>query len=206
MTAHPLALVALVLGALALGGCTGGTAPSGGTPSPSATQSESPSPSATARSVALPKDCLSVVKKTRYEPTFGDTPLNDPGVVDAADAGVVEPTPSPAGATASEVLANAVELHCVWRDPGADITYLEVSMAHVDSAVATGYLTELASKSYSCTDTLGGRSCTLVKPNEQYPVDEGYTSFLRDDVFISIAEANFPSPSLLADMVAALWK
>ncbi|CAN5517790.1 hypothetical protein BH10ACT4_BH10ACT4_10250 [soil metagenome] len=205
MTAHPLTLVALVIGALALGGCTGGTTPSPAAPSPSAAES-SPSASATTRSIALAKDCPSIVKQERYAATFGDTPLNDPGVVDAADAGAVEPTPSPAGATASEMLANAVELHCVWRDPGADITYLEVSMAHVDPAVATGYLTELAGKGYSCTDTLGGRSCGLVKPNEQYPVDEGYTSFLRDDVFISIADANFPSPRLLADMVAILWK
>jgi hypothetical protein len=205
MTARPIAITSLVLVALsslALSGCTGATTLTSNTSAPSV----SPSPSPAAREIALPAECASIIEPERYSATFGDTPLNDPGVIDAADAGTVEPTPSPAGATASEVLSNAVQLHCVWRDPGADITYLELTMAHVDSAVATGYLTELSGKGYSCTDTLGGRSCGLVKPNELYPVDESYTSFLRDGVYLSIAEANFPAPNLLADLVAAVWK
>ncbi|QNE45630.1 hypothetical protein F1C58_00950 [Glaciihabitans sp. INWT7] len=196
----------LMLGAAALSGCTGGSPPPPA-PSVSTVPSATPSPSTTPGVVVdFPRKCASIIPDAAYTATFGDTPLNDPGVVDAEDADTVTPTPSPPGSPAGTVLANAVELHCVWRDPGADITYLEVTMAHTDRMLALGYLAELAGKNYSCTDTLGGRSCTLVKPNEQYPVDEGYTSFVRDNVYVSISEANFASPKLLSDLVAVLWK
>jgi hypothetical protein len=202
------ALTVLLLGVAALSGCTGGSPP----PPPASVSvsvelSAKPSPSTTPGVViGFPRECASIIPKAAYTATFGDTPLNDPGVIDAADADTVTPTPSPPGAPAGTVLANAVELHCVWRDPGADITYLEVTMAHADHGLALGYLAELAGKNSGCTDSLGGRSCTLVKPNEQYPVDEGYTSFVRDDVYLSISEANFASPNLLSDLVGALWK
>jgi hypothetical protein len=141
-----------------------------------------------------------------YTAIFGDTPLNDPAVVGSEGAGKVEPTAAPAGATAQEVLSSATQLRCIWRDPNADITYLEATVATVDTAIAATYLDGLPAGGYTCTEANGGRQCQLIKPNEQYPVDEGHTEFVRDAVYISVNQANFPTKNLLGAIVATLWK
>jgi hypothetical protein len=208
----------IALAALALSACgTAEDAPSGSpsassvalpTPTPTPTPTK-PTPPASAPpqapAVAIPKDCRSLVNAQTYAATFGNTPLNDPAVIDPADAGAVQPSTPPAGATAAQILKSAIQLHCVWRDPGADITYLEATVATVDAAVAKQYLDSLPASGYTCKNASSGRQCQRVQPDPQYPVDDATTSYLRDSVYIFVGQANFPTKNLMGSIVATIW-
>jgi hypothetical protein len=209
MTIRRIAVVALALGALALSGCTSPVPLPGGSPSASSPASSMPTPPVSAApqapAVAIPKDCRKLVNPQTYSATFGATPLNDPTVIDPTDAGAVQPSTPPAGATAAQILKSAVQLHCVWRDPAADITYLEATVATVDAAVAKQYLDSLPASGYTCKDANGGRQCQRVQPDPQYPVDDANTSYLRDSVYIFVGQANFPTNNLMGSIVATIW-
>jgi hypothetical protein len=102
---------------------------------------------------------------------------------------------------------SATSLDCLWRDPNADITYIEVAMAAVEPAVGEEYLEQLAGEGYTCVDAHEGRRCHITRPNaEQGPdVEEGYTRFLRDGVLVSVDQVNFSTADLLGDIVDRLW-
>ena len=214
MPAHRLALVTstVALGALLLTGCTAPSPTPSGSPSASASASaggSSPSPStsasAAADAVAIPKDCEAIVSPAVHAKTFGSTPLNDPTVVDAEFAGAVAPVTPPAGAAADEVLASAAQLRCVWKDPRADITNLQASIGTVDPAVATGYLASLATQGYTCGVKYGGQQCQRISQNEQYPVQDGHTYFLRGTTWITVLQSNFATNGLMGQIVSTLW-
>jgi len=214
MPAHRLALVTstVALAALLLTGCTTPSPTPSGSPSASASSSAgspSPSPGAStptaADAVAIPKDCTAIVSPAVYAKTFGTTPLNDPAVVDAEFAGAVTPVTPPAGAAADEVLASAAQLRCVWKDPGADITNLQASIGTVDPAVATGYLTSLAAQGFTCGAKYGGQQCQRISQNEQYPVQDGRTYFLRGTTWIAVLQSNFATTGLMGQIVGTLW-
>ncbi|MCU1584894.1 MAG: hypothetical protein JWM49_1450 [Microbacteriaceae bacterium] len=146
------------------------------------------------------------MSKADYGSVFGDTPLNDPAMLDGGTpSGHVTPSAPPPGASQAEVLQSATELICIWRDPAADITGLQVTVARVDPAVAKAYLAGLTAKGYTCGEAHSGLRCGLIKPNATYPVDEGYTSFLRDDIYIDVSQANFPTNDLIGKIVGTLW-
>ncbi|HEV7955909.1 MAG: hypothetical protein JWL94_2182 [Microbacteriaceae bacterium] len=142
---------------------------------------------------------------TAYAATFGDLPLNHPAVVGPRDAGAVTPSSPPTGATAEEILSHATQLRCIWRDPMADITYLAATIGTADTATGRLHLEELAASGYTCVGVHGGTRCQMVKPDETYPVDEGYTAFLRDDIYIYVGQANFATEDLLGEFVDNLW-
>lgn len=194
----------LVVAVLALTGCV----PSDPTPTPSTTPapsaSESPTASA-APTIALPAECADLVSEETYAAVFASTPLNDPGFLGETPAGAIEPTEPPAGATAEQILASAARLYCVWRDPNADITGLVAAVAIVDVVVAEQQLQLLSERDYTCADAFGGRRCQLVRQNELYPVEEGHTVFLRDDVYITVDQYNYPTNGLLEEIVTRLW-
>ncbi len=204
------AVAAIALSAFAVVGCTPAVQPSPTVhpdPGPSHTR-QVPSPSSTpstAPAVAIPRDCHQLVSPDSYKRTFGDTPLNDPGFVGPDGAGAVTPSAPPPGANASQILSSAVQLYCVWRDPRADITGIAVTVATVDGAVARGHLDELAAQGYTCKDVHGGRQCQKVEKDPEYPVDDGFTSFSRDDVYLSVTQSNFPTNDLIGRIVATLW-
>jgi len=214
MPAHRLALVTstVALAALLLTGCMSPSPAPSGSPSASASASaggSSPSPSASASAaadaVAIPKDCKAIVSPAVYAKTFGETPLNDPAVVDAEFAGAIAPVTPPAGAAADEVLASAAQLRCVWKDPRADITNLQASIGTVDPAVATGYLTSLAAQGFTCGAKYGGQQCQRISQNEQYPVQDGRTYFLRGTTWITVLQSNFATNGLMGQIVGTLW-
>lgn len=198
--------LALVLVVMALTGCV----PSDPTPTPSSGPvpgaDASPSPSGSAApAVTLPTECADLVSEETYAAVFASTPLNDPGFLGETPAGAIEPTQPPAGATAEQILASAARLYCVWRDPNADITGLVAAVAVVDMVVAEQQLQLLSERGYTCGDVFGGRRCQLVRQNELYPVEEGRTVFLRDDVYITVEQNNFPTDGLLEEIVTLLW-
>lgn len=219
------AVVPLALAVLALTGCVGTDIgpDAGGDPSPSASASASPSTSAspsasssptpepstsTGSSVAIPTDCRDIVSVEAYDAVFGSTPLNPEGFTTRSGGafGRITPTPTPAGATPAEAVASATSLDCLWRDPNADITGIEVAMAEVEPAVGSAFLDDLADEGYTCVNVYDGRRCQLVRPNEQFPeADEAFTRFVRGGIVVSVDQVNFSTDDLLGDIVDRVW-
>lgn len=216
MTDRRPAVVALLIASLALAGCAElfeFPAPSpaaSGSPSPSPTAEDAP-PEApapvpgSASGAVIPTDCRTLVSLEVYEATFGDVPLNDPGYTDAGKVGVLRPTEPPEGATVQEIIESQTRLGCLWRDPAADITYLWASVAIVDPLIGGQFMREREAEGFTCWQMHGGERCQLIQPNEVYPVDEGFTHFLRDDVYVYVGQANIVTNDLLGDVVAQLW-
>jgi hypothetical protein len=126
-------------------------------------------------------------------------------VVEPGESGALTPSAPAAGANPEQVLSAATQLRCVWRDPGADTTYLEAKVATVDPAVATTYMATLPGAGYTCSDTLDGQKCQIVKKNQQYPVDDADTVFLRDNVYVHVSQSNFTTNGLLGSIVSTIW-
>jgi len=205
-----VAQIAMALGLLGmLGGALGLASCMTSQPEPDASSSPSaePTPSAAPVTAAvIPTDCTDVVAgEELYRSTFGDTPLNDPGFGEGT--GALEPAPPAADATAEETIRAATRLFCVWGDPAADITQLTVALSRVDPGLGRDRLGELAlgGEGFECGDALGGTRCQLVRQNEQYPVEEAITEFTRDDVYIRVYQANFPTNGLLAGIVERVY-
>ena len=193
-----------LVGALLLTGCaTDDPAPAA--PSHYATQPPASSATPSPTAAGLPTDCATVFDAATYEATFGETPLNDPALQYPDELGALAPTTPPAGASTDEAIESGVELRCIWRDPGADISFLLLEAGRVTPEAAQARLDQLAADGYTCADQLEGRQCQLVRPNEQYPVDEADTQFVRDDVLIRVQQANVPTTGLMAAVVARIW-
>ena len=197
------AVLALV-GALLLSGCATDE-PAPAAPTGSATESPAASATPSPTAAGLPTDCATVFDAATTEATFGTTPLNDPALQYPDELGALAPTTPPAGASTDETIESGVELRCIWRDPGADISFLLLEAGRVTPEAAQARLDQLAGEGYTCADQLDGRQCQLVRPNEQYPVDEADTQFVRDDVLIRIQQANVPTNALMAEVVARIW-
>jgi len=220
------ATIGLVL-ALATG-CT--TGPGGATPDPSASGSASTGPTSTSTAdpsstpsgaptpeptasdpgasapVALPTDCTDIVDQATYASTFGDIPLNPVEFGGSGtSSGVVTPTTPPAGAGARDVVAAATELSCLWRDPRSDVSGISVAMGHLEPAVGAAALDGFASQGYTCTAVHDGRSCQLVTPDPQYPVDRTQTYWVRDDVVVTVDQTNVPTDDLIGSIATRLW-
>ena len=200
------ALIALAI-ALSIAGCAAAQPAETQSTSPSPTTSAAPSsaPAPAPAPVAVPTDCLTIVDSGVYAATFVDMPLNDPTIAAYYPLGVLIPSEPAAGATVEEAIDSSVELRCLWRDPNADITFLQVEIGTVDPTLGSGYLDGLPAVGYDCEETLDGRRCQIVGTNDMYPVEEGTTVFLRDDVFISVEQANVPTSGLLDAIVARIW-
>jgi hypothetical protein len=203
-----IAAIIVALGAATLSGCTfpgtGSASPSPSAPAAPAA-SASASPSTAPPSVALPATCRELVSPEVYTATFGDTPLNDPAFGEQGESGVVTPAPAGEGAGAEEQLRAAVRLDCVWGSPTADITGLTATVAVVDPAVASAFLDTLPAAGYGCTDLHGGRRCQQITTDPTYQVPVGSTRFLRDDIYIDVRQANFPTNDLLGSITQRIW-
>ncbi|WP_150309106.1 hypothetical protein [Planctomonas psychrotolerans] len=221
---HPLRRTGvgfLMLAALAVTGCTSafpgsgagsgtGTEPTPTTSSSTPTEAPTPAPTTTGTSASIPADCRGLVEPEVYTAVFGNVPLNDPAVIGkAADPATgLRPssgTDDPPPADTDAGLAGEERLLCAWREPSADITGLFAQITMVDVVEAEAFFASLPTEGYTCDEVHDGDRCYLIRPNEQYPVDEGYTHFLRDDVYIYVAQANFPTDDLLGDFVSTMW-
>lgn len=159
-----------------------GTSPSG-TPTTTGTASPSPSPSATA-SASVPTDCRAILSETVLAELDG-TPLNDPATGVATG---VQPDGS---------------LVCLWRDPGADTTMLQTTIATMNRGLALDMLNALAdTEGFTCYTPEGGTRCEKTWPNPQYPVTDGRTLFWRDDILIDTQFSNL-APAGYTDSIVA---
>ena len=155
--------------------------------------------------ITIPADCENLVDTATYAATIGTTPLNDPTLAETYPVGHLTPTAAPDGAAVDEVVDAGTQLRCAWRDPGADVTYLQVQISSVGEGVGAEYLKKLQLDDYVCDDILGGTRCTLAGTDPQYQVEIGDTAFVRDDMVVRIDPANFPTANLLDAVVATLW-
>lgn len=225
--AHRIVLSAVtVLIALALAGCVadgpvkipatglGSSVPTAPTTSASAQPSDPASPVTSVPAPAtfsIPTDCTKIVNPTTYATAFGNTPLNDPGVTGKPGTeyytatGVVTPSASSPGAALKVVMANSIQLRCIWRYPQADITYLQVEIGTVDPTVAARYLDALPAQKFACSDLNAGRVCRFQEQLVEYPVVAAHTEFVRDSVYIQVDQANFKTNNLLGAIVTTVW-
>ncbi len=178
-----------------------------GTESPSSSPSSESSSSATpsdepASGVELPSDCEDTMSEEMYASTFADVPLNDPAF---GPSGVVEPEPAAPGSDIQLVIAGQMTLICIWQDPAADVTGLRLALGHVAIEDGEAYLEELDDQGYDCEERYDGDWCQRISNDTDFGVEEGHTAFLRDDVFIEVRQANFPTNGFLADVVETIW-
>ena len=178
-----------------------------GSESPSSSPSSESSSSATpsgepASGVELPSDCEDTMSDEMYASTFADVPLNDPAF---GPSGVVEPEPAAPGSDIQLVIAGQMTLICIWQDPAADVTGLRLALGHVAIEDGEAYLEELDDQGYDCEERYDGDWCQRISNDTDFGVEEGHTAFLRDDVFIEVRQANFPTNGFLADVVETIW-
>ena len=202
------AIFVSVLAVLALSACATGSPGAGPTADgPSADPTPDPTPTATISFAppSVPTDCATLVDESTYAATFGATPLNDPAVGEPGMLGVVTPTAPAEGASPADAVDAATQLRCIWRDPGADITYLRVQIGSVGGTIGTGYRTALELDGYTCDQSLGGDRCAITGTDPQYQTETGDTVFERDDIVVRIDQANFPTDNLLGAIVSRIW-
>jgi hypothetical protein len=202
MRAPVVLLVGVSVCCALLSGCKtpGSESPSA---SPSSESSASATPSDEAVSgVELPTDCVDTMSEEMYASTFVDVPLNDPAF---GPSGVVEPEPPAPGSEIDAVVAGQYTLLCIWQDPAADVTGLRLALGHVAIEDGETYLEELDDQGYDCEDRYDGQWCQHISNDTDFGVEEGHTAFLRDDVFIEVRQANFPTNGFLADVVETIW-
>jgi hypothetical protein len=220
-----IAVTTALLVTLAAAACTGGGAPDADdpttAPSPTATEaamtSAAPEPSSTPAPASIPTDCTDVVDAATYASTLASTPLNDPVTVGERPSGQLQPTTAPAGSDAGAVVVAATQLDCLWRDPRADITGLNLAISSVDAATQEAFQAWLldranqapvardAGASYTCEPGYDGTLCQMSFQDPLYGVEIAETALLRDGVVVQVGQANFPTDDLMGALVARIW-
>jgi hypothetical protein len=196
--------VVSLLCVLALTACTTGVTEPDAT-GPTATSKPSAPTTIAIPSVTIPADCKNLVDAETYASTFGTTSLNDPAIAENYPLGNLPISTAPAGAGIDEVVDAGTQLRCVWRDPGADVTYLQAEIGTVGAEVGAEYLEKLRVEGYTCDETLDGTRCAITGTDPQYQVETGDTVFVRGDMVVRIDQANVSTENLLAAVVATLW-
>lgn len=192
MHRRPLALLALIVGALLLGACASGgpstsTSPSTSlTAGPDVTLLPDESPTAT---VALPSDCAQVGSSTTRAATVDQLDLQSDG------ADFVRPAPE----GAKRVLG------CDWF--AGDATGYLLLISTTDAATADAYVATLPGLGWTCgVGADDGDMCTMTTANSQYPVDTVETIVSRGGVWIYQSASNIDGQALLSDLQSSIWQ
>ncbi len=191
MNARVITVSAAMLLAAILTGCGPGDAPRDTSSSASGTvaptdAAKTPTPTPTVTPIALPTDCRAILSDDVLA-QLGDHPLNHEAYDDVG------------------VLADG-SLRCRWRDPSVDITGLQTLISRVNRGEALEMLNGLmATEGFICYESEGGSRCERERPSAQYPVIEGRTLFLRDDVLIDTEYWNLAPTGYTSSIIAHLW-
>lgn len=183
------------------GPSSGGAGSATATPGPSATTKPTAKPTKTAEADphhdhgTVPTSCKATMSAATYAKTFASTPLNPAGYDLKGKLGLL-----PASAQTS-----GRRLECLWRDPRADITNLDMVIAPVDPVKAVAFLTGLKSKGFTCVPLGEGTRCQSVTTDSQYGVEIGSTYYVRGSTGVYISQANFPTNGLLNEVIARVW-
>lgn len=207
--------IAIALAALALTGCAQGSpgagpAPTGTTSAaaPSAsptTPGSAPLPTSTITPVPgvdddagrIPDSCAALITAGKWDSSFAGSPLNDPTVVG-------DPVVVPKDDLTAVLQPDGKQLSCVWKDPRADISFLSIRVATVDSTKAYPHL-KTALSGYDCSLDGYGYRCQKITQNAEYPVTDGDTYYTRGDVGIHVQQSNTPTSGLLDDVIAHVF-
>ena len=207
--------IAIALAALALTGCAQGStgadpAPTGTTSAaaPSAsptTPGSTPHPTSTITPVPgvdddagrIPDSCEALITAGKWDSSFAGSPLNDPTVVG-------DPVVVPKDDLTPVLQPDGKQLSCVWKDPRADISFLSIRVATVDSTRAYPHL-KTALDGYDCSLDGYGYRCQKITQNAEYPVTDGDTYYTRGDVGIHVQQSNTPTSGLLDDVIAHVF-
>ena len=189
--ARIVASAASVLLALTLVACApepDDSATFGPTPSDTPTPIVTLTPDATPTPLAqIPEDCRSMLTESVLS-QLEDVPLNDP------EAGV-STGPRPDGS-----------LVCLWRDPGADTTFLQTTISGLARGPALDLLNGLADEQdFTCYTPEGGTRCEKTWENETYPVTDGRTLFWRDGILIDTTFSNLAPSGYTSAIIAGIW-
>ena len=203
-----------VIAVLGIGATSGGVA-LGMIPQPFAA-APAPSPSSTTVVPSeTPSESSAPVVERPHRPPHGDTgrrggtgrlPRGGPhgGLRPAVrDDRHCKTQPGPTGASDSGDTPPA--LWCVWRDPRADVSGIDVRFTRVTSETVGPDEERFAEHGGSCSDQDGGRFCQMTRTADPYPVETTTTSFTRGDVGVEITQTNVPTDGLLKAIQQQVW-
>ncbi|WP_144765798.1 hypothetical protein [Curtobacterium sp. 9128] len=197
-----------IIAVLGIGATSGGVAlgmipqPFTAAPAPSPTMTEPPetptrssapvvnepttTPTPESSAGVIPSDCHSLVPASEYGRLFGGTPLQDPAGTDFGNGSL----PGQA-------------LWCIWHDPGADVSGIDISLGTPTDQPAMEQ--RLVDSGYACSDRDGGRFCQLTTMADPYPVETTVTYFVRGSTWVRIGQTNAPTNGLLAAIEQQVW-
>ncbi|WP_144709791.1 hypothetical protein [Curtobacterium pusillum] len=175
-------------------------APSATTPtSAPITEKPTPRPSPTpVRNVTptIPTDCRALVPAADYDRLFGTTPL-------------VQIKPelpnTPQEYRELGTSSDEADLRCLWRDPQADITGIEITAGVWTPQKIADNLAIIRGEGGTCSERDGGTFCQTVSVVEPYGVDRAYTYYTRGDGWVVIDQTNVPTDNLLGALIGTIW-
>ena len=172
-----------------------------GSPSPSAARI-TPTPAPADTTATIPGACTDAVPSADAPRLFGSLEITQfrPQVPGGRTDYYIDP----------EIpFKEDAELVCSWTPGGTsegdEGLFLEMGTA--DRDVLQARLRVVADKDWTCTDTLGGRSCQHTETSMYYSdqVETTHTFFVRGDTWISITQSNVPTDGLLKALVQQTW-
>ncbi|KTR46307.1 hypothetical protein [Curtobacterium oceanosedimentum] len=166
------------------------SAPITGRPTPRPVPTASPTTAAVA---TIPTSCRATVPEEDYDRFFGDTPVQGSSSMGEGIAG--------SDSVAAGIAEPGADIYCVWRDPRADVSGLEMRIGPARSDAAD----LLRAGPTPCSEHDGGVLCRASIPADPYPVDRVTTWFVRGDTYVVIAQTNFPTNGLLDAVVGEIW-
>lgn len=187
-------------------------APTTVTPSKPTQSTPAAKPTITPMVAKIPTDCKALVPANSYASIFKGAPLNDPGIVGTPDSeyytpnGSITPKDSSYPGNPRAEVRDRAELRCIWRDPRADISGISVEIARLKPELKQKFQTDLTELAYTHKPGDGGEVWRQTRTDEQYGVNVTETILFRDNVTISIWQANTPTNNLLGTIVGQVWK
>ncbi len=166
------------------------SAPITGRPTPRPVPTATPTTAAVA---TIPTSCRATVPEEDYDRFFGDTPVQGSSSMGEGIAG--------SDSVAAGIAEPGADIYCVWRDPRADVSGLEMLIG----AARPNTGDRLRSGPMSCVDQDGGVLCRTSRQADPYPVDTVTTLFVRDGTYVAITQTNFPTNGLLDAVVGVIW-
>jgi hypothetical protein len=162
------------------------------------TQRPTPRPTPTSASTAatIPTDCRGLVPASDYDRLFGGTPLVQikPSLPDTPEA-----------YRDLERQSGDDSLRCIWRDPQADVTGLEIMAGESTPGAISENLAVIRGEGGTCSQRDGGTFCQTVSNVEPYDVERAYTYYTRGTAWVVIDQTNFPTNGLLDAVSGEIW-
>lgn len=181
---------------------TDAPSPSSDRITPTVVPTPTPTPTPTPRAAAIPTTCAEAVPAADAERLFGSLVRTQvrPETPESPRSWYTDPeTPFVADAA----------LVCRWAESAGTEGTDGVSLQEgtTDPAVLAARLDTLASRGWTCTDVLGGRSCQRTEQSVYYgePLVTADTFFVRDGTWVSVTQVNVPTNGLLRAVVQQTW-